>query len=174
MSTLQSVPFLPSGDLSKISWVDDLLHSWHRGVNDHHYNFVLCSAGWESKLNCGDCVILAEWRTICPHNHIQYSSLNPAKISHPSEYFISITIYLQKTFIRSSVSFWGKLFRICKVAIFPLILSSHLTESFINPLISQVLRGSKYNERKMVFYMTYPGAGDARVVPTYVPFPSRE
>ena len=119
MSSLESVPFLPSGDLSKISWVDDLLHSWHRGVNDHHYNFVLCSAGWESKLNCGDCVILAEWRTIYPHNHIQYSSLNPAKISHPSEYFISITIYLQKTFIRSSVSFWGKLFRICKVAIFP-------------------------------------------------------
>ena len=51
MSSLQSVPFLPSGDLSKISWVDDLLHSWHRGVNDYHYNFVLCSAGWESKLN---------------------------------------------------------------------------------------------------------------------------
>ena len=94
MSSLRSVPFLPSGDLSKISWVDDLLHSWHRGVNGYHYNFVLCSAGWESKLNCGDCVILAEWRTICPHYHIQYSSLNPAKRSHPSEYFISITIYL--------------------------------------------------------------------------------
>ena len=51
VSTLQSVPFLPSGDLSKISRVDDLLHSWHRGVNDYHYNLVLCLAGWESKLN---------------------------------------------------------------------------------------------------------------------------
>ena len=119
MSSLRSVPFLPSGDLSKISWVDDLLHSWHRGVNDYHYNFVLCSAGWESKLNmqwlCHHC----QWHTICPHCHIQYSSLNPAKRSHPSKYFISITIYLQKTFLRSSISFWGKLFWICKIAIFP-------------------------------------------------------
>ena len=57
---------------------------------------------------------------------------------------------------------------------FLLILSSQLTLSFINSLISQVLRGSEYNERKMVFYMTYPGAGDARVVPTYLPFSSRE
>ena len=51
MSSLQSVPFLPLGDLSKISWLDDLLYSWHQGVNYYHYNIVLCSAGWESKLN---------------------------------------------------------------------------------------------------------------------------
>ena len=50
MSSLQSVPFLPSGDLSKISGMDNL-HSWHQGVNDYHYNIVLYSAGWESKLN---------------------------------------------------------------------------------------------------------------------------
>ena len=47
MSSLQSVPFLPSGDLSKISGMDNLLHSWHQGVNDYHYNIVLCSASWE-------------------------------------------------------------------------------------------------------------------------------
>ena len=105
-----------------------------------------------------------------------YSTLHSTQPKDPilqNILFQSLFTY-KKTFIRSSVSFWRKLFRICKVAIFPLILSSHLTESFINPLISQVLRGSKYNERKMVFYMTYPGARDARVVPTYVPFPSRE
>ena len=70
--------------------------------------------------------------------------------------------------------FEGNFSGFAKLPFFLLILSSHLTESFINPLISQVLRGSKYNEIKMVFYMTYPGARDARVVPTYVPFPSRE
>ena len=51
MSSLQSVPFLTLGDLSKISWLDDLLYSWHQGINYYHYNIVLCSAGWESKLN---------------------------------------------------------------------------------------------------------------------------
>ena len=174
MSSLQSVPFLPSGDLSKISGMDNLLHSWHQGVNDYHYNIVLCSASWEQTKYA---VTVSSLPNGTPSAHtVTYSTLHSTQ---PKDHILQNILFeslftYKKTFIRSSVSFWGKLFRICKVAIFPLILSSHLTESFINPLISQVLRGSKYNERKMVFYMTYPGAGDARVVPTYVPFPSRE
>ena len=70
MSSLQSVPFLPSGDLSKISGMDNLLHSWHRGVNDCHYNIVPCSAGWESRLNmqwlCRPCQIA---RRLPPLSH---------------------------------------------------------------------------------------------------------
>ena len=78
---------------------------------------------------------------------------------------------LIKNLLRSSVSFWGKL---AKLPFFLLIRSSHITQSFINSLIIQVLRGSKYNERKTVFYMNYPSVRDGRAVRTYLPFPSGE
>ena len=171
MSSLQSVPFLPSGDLSNISKVDDVLHSWHQGVNDYHYNFVFCSAGSESKLNmqwlCHPCQMAHH---LPPLSHTILFTQPSQKITFFRIFYFNHYLLI-KNLLRGSVSFWGKL---AKLPFFLLIRSSHVTQSFINSLISQVLRGSKYNERKMVFYMTYPGAGDARVVPTYIPFPSRE
>ena len=43
----------------------------------------------------------------CGNSRIQFppNSVNPAKRPHPSEYFISITIFVLKTFRGSSVSF---------------------------------------------------------------------
>ena len=105
-----------------------------------------------------------------------YSTLHstqPKDIILQNILFQSLFIY-KKPLYEVLLVFEGNFSGFAKLPFFLLILSSHLTESFINPLISQVLRGSKYNERKVLSCMTYPGAGDARVVPTYLPFPSGE
>ena len=70
--------------------------------------------------------------------------------------------------------FLRETFQDLQIAILPFNTVFLLNIIFINSVTPQVISGSQYNERKMVFYMTCSDAGDARVVPTHLPFPSRE
>ena len=70
-------------------------------------------------------------------------------------------------------SFLRETFQDLQIAILP-FNTVFLLNIILNTVTPQVISGSQYNERKMVFYMTCSDAGDARVVPTHLPFPSRE
>ena len=170
MSSLQSVPFLPSGDLSNISKVDDVLHSWHQGVNDYHYSCTLFSRFRKQTKYAVTVSSCQMAHHLPPLSHTILFTQASQKITFFRIFYFNHYLLI-KNLLRSSVSFWGKL---AKLPFFLLIRSSHVTQSSINSLIIQVLRGSKYNERKTVFYMNYPSVRDGRAVRTYLPFPSGE
>ena len=104
----------------------------------------------------------------------------PHKFSQPSQKTTSIRIFyfnyysLIKYLYREFCQSLRETFQDLQIAILPFNTVFLLNIIFINSVTPQVISGSQYNERKMVFYMTCSDAGDARVVPTHLPFPSRE
>ena len=148
----------------------------------HSFNDLKSSEVKFSKLLLGE-ILLKVHKNATDVNQCGKSWIQlPHKFSQPSQKTTSIRIFyfnyysLIKYLYREFCQSLRETFQvICKLPFFLSILYVFpLNIIFINSVTPWVISGSQYNKRKMVFYMICSDAGDARVVPTHLPFPSRE
>ena len=146
----------------------------------HSLNDLKSSEVKFSKLLLGE-ILLKVHKNATDVNQCGKSRIQlPHKFSQPSQKTTSIRIFyfncysLIKDLYRGFCQFLRETFQDFQIAIFP-FNTVFLLNIILNQLVTpQVIIGSQYNKRKMVFYMTCSDTGNARVVPTHLPFPSIE
>ena len=146
----------------------------------HSFNDLKSSEVKFSKLLLGE-ILLKVHKNATDVNQCGKSRIQlPHKFSQPSQKTTSIRIFyfncysLIKDLYRGFCQFLRETFQDLQIAIFPFNTVFLLNIILYQLVTHQVIIGSQYNKRKMVFYMTCSDAGDARVVPIHLPFPSRE
>ena len=146
----------------------------------HSFNDLKSSEVKFSKLLLGE-ILLKVHKNATDVNQCGKSRIQlPHKFSQPSQKTTSIRIFyfncysLIKYLYRGFCQFLRETFQDLQIAIFPFNTVFLLNIILYQLVTPQVIIGSQYNKRKMVFYMTCSDAGNARVVPTHLPFPTRE